>query len=269
MQKNEFAFHLKKREMKRNFLIILALGLLLASFSTNKKTLEIVVHRGANKLAPENTMAATQKCIELGVEYVEIDVRESKDGILYILHDKTLDRTTNGSGPISEMHSTQIDQLDAGSWFSEDYKGERVPRLESYMNEIKGKVKIYFDVKSCDLKKLIALVYKCGYQDDCFFWFSNDKKAREFRALDKHIALKMSVKKIEDLDSIMEYTPQLIECSIDLLTPQVISFCNKNNLKIMLNVLESCEEKNYQAVIDSPADLVNLNCPDIMIALMK
>lgn len=255
--------------MKRNFLGILALGLLLASFSANKKTLEIVVHRGANKLAPENTMAATQKCIEMGVEYVEIDVRESKDGIFYILHDKTLDRTTNGKGPISALHSTQIDQLDAGSWFSEDFKGERVPRLETYMNEVKGKIKIYFDVKSADLKKLIALVYKCGYQDDCFFWFSNDKKAKEFRALDKHIALKMSVKKIEDLEYIMDYTPQLIECRIDLLTPQLISFCKKNKLKIMLNTLEKGAEKNYQQVIDSPADMVNLNCPDIMIDLMN
>lgn len=255
--------------MNRKFLIVCALGLILTSFSTNKENLDIVVHRGANKLAPENTMAATQKCIELGVEYVEIDVRESKDGILYILHDKTLDRTTNGSGPISALHSTQIDRLDAGSWFSEYFKDERVPRLEPYMNEIKGKIKIYFDVKNCDLKKLIALVYKCGYQDDCFFWFSNDKKAREFRDLDKDLPLKMSVKKIKDLDYIMEYSPQLIECRIDLLTPQVIEFCLKNKLKIMVNALEKGAEKKYQQIIDSPADMVNLNCPDIMIDLMK
>ena len=133
--------------MKRTSLFLIALALILASCSTNKGKLEIVVHRGANKLAPENTMASTQKCIDLGVEYVEIDVRESKDGVLYILHDKTLDRTTNGSGPISEMHSTQIDRLDAGSWFSENFEGERVPRLETYLNEFKGKIKIYFDRK--------------------------------------------------------------------------------------------------------------------------
>lgn len=255
--------------MKKNFLFLFAVGLVLASFSINKEKLEIVVHRGANKLAPENTMAATRKCIELGVEYVEIDVRESKDGILYILHDKTLDRTTNGSGPISALHSNQIDRLDAGSWFSKDFKDERVPRLESYMNEIKGKIKIYFDVKNCNLEKLIDLVYTCGYQDDCFFWFSNDKKAREFRDLDKDLALKMSVKKIEDLDYIMEYSPQLIECRIDLLTPQVIEFCHENNLKIMVNALEKGAEKKYQQIIDSPADMVNLNCPDIMTDLMK
>ena len=245
------------------------LGLIIAACAGQERRLEIVVHRGANKLAPENTMAATQKCIELGVEYVEIDVRESKDGVFYILHDKTLDRTTNGSGPISEMHSNQIDKLDAGSWFSEDFKGERVPRLETYLNEFKGKIKIYFDIKRCDLKKLIDLVYKCGYQDDCFFWSSDDKKNKELRQLDKKLALKMSVKKIKDLEYIMEYDPQLIECRIDLLTPQVIAFCKKNNLKIMLNALEKGAEKNYQQIIDSHADMVKLNCQDIMVDLMK
>ena len=74
---------------------------------------------------------------------------------------------------------------------------------------------------------------------------------------------------IEDLEYIMDYNPQLIECRIDLLTPQVIAFCKKNNLKIMLNALEKGAEKNYQQIIDSHADMVNLNCPDIMVDLMK
>jgi glycerophosphoryl diester phosphodiesterase len=255
--------------MKRNLFTFFLLVLTISSFSIDKKKLEIVVHRGANQLAPENTMAATQKCIELGADYVEIDVRESKDGILYILHDRTLDRTTNGNGPIKETYSIQIDKLDAGSWFGDDFRGEEVPRLESYLNEINGKIKIYFDVKECDLKKLIALVYKTGYQNDCFFWFSNNQRAKEFRELDKNLTLKMAVKKMEDLEYIMDFKPQLIECGIDLLNPQVIAFCKNNNLKIMVNALESCDEEKYQQVINSPADMVNLNCPDKMIDLMK
>lgn len=106
-------------------------------------------------------------------------------------------------------------------------------------------------------------------QDDCFFWFSNNKRAKEFRALEKDIALKMSVKKISDLDYILDYDPQLIECKMDMLTPQVLAFCKKNNLKIMVNALDKSGEINYQDVIDSPADMVNLDRPDEMIELMK
>jgi len=255
--------------MKKIILLIIALGFITASCPSQEKRLGIVAHRGANRLAPENTMAATQRCIELGVEYVEIDVRESKDGILYIMHDKTLDRTTNGSGPISEMHSTQIDRLDAGSWFSEDFKGEKIPRLETFMNEIKGEIKIYFDIKSCDLKNLVDLVYKCGFQEDCFFWSFDNRKIKELRELNNKLAIKMAVKKIEDLEYIMDYDPQLIECRLDILTPHVVAFCRENNLLIMVNALEKGSENNYQQIIDSPADLVNLDYPDIMIDLIN
>lgn len=255
--------------MKNKLFLNLILILFIVSCSTPQRKIEIVVHRGANYLAPENTLAATKKCIELGVEYVEIDVRMSTDSVFYILHDKTLDRTTNGSGMINAMHSAQIDQLDAGSWFSEDFKGEKVPRLKSYLNAINGDIKVYFDVKDADLERLISLVYKSGFQDDCFFWFSNDEKAKQFRELDEHLPLKMNINNIDDVNYIMSYNPQLIECGIELVTPEIVKACKGNNLKIMVNALYKNAEKDYQKIIDSQADMVNLDKPDIMIKAMN
>jgi len=260
---------LKKQTYKMRTFYLVTLIFVLLSCTTNKKGLEIVVHRGANKLAPENTMAATQKCIELGADYVEIDVRTSKDGVFYILHDRTLDRTTNGTGPIKEMNAKDIDLLDAGTWFGPEFKGEKVPRLEEYLKAVKGKIKIYFDVKDANPKKLIELIYKVGFQNDCFFWFSSDRRAKDFRDLDNKIALKMSVRKIDDLDYIMDFNPQLIECSLELVNPQIIQFCKTNQLKIMVNALQKEGYKNYQKIIDSDADMVNLDYPDKMIDLLK
>lgn len=253
----------------KNTILLFVICLVLSAFSSSDRHLEIVVHRGANKLAPENTMAATQKCIELGADYVEVDVRTSKDGVLYILHDFTLDRTTNGTGPIQEMHSSEIDKLDAGSWFSEEFAGEKVPRLEPFLNAVNGKVKIYFDVKKADLQQLIDLVYKTGFENDCFFWFSSNRRAAQFRKLDNKLALKMSVRKQEDLETILDFNPQLIECSLELVTPQIVDFCKKNNLKIMVNALQKEGYKNYQNIIDSEANMVNLDYPDKMIELLK
>lgn len=262
-------FLVKIHTLKMKIFYYTLLIFVLLSCTTNKKKLETVVHRGANKMAPENTMAATQKCIELGADYVEVDVRTSKDGVLYILHDFSLDRTTNGTGPIQEMHSSEIDRLDAGSWFSEDFAGEKVPRLETYLKAVKGKVKIYFDVKKADLQQLIDLVYKTGFENDCFFWFSSNRRAAEFRKLDKNLALKMSVKKVEDLDYILEYTPQLIECKLELISPQLVEFCKTNQLKIMVNALQKNGYQIYQQIIDSEADMVNLDYPDKMIELLN
>ena len=109
--------------------------------------MEIIVHRGANKNAPENTRASAEACIALGMDFAKINVRLSKDGIPFILHDPSVDRTTNGSGNISDFTSEQIDLLDAGSWFDFKFAGEKIPRLDTYFRWIKGKCKVFLDRK--------------------------------------------------------------------------------------------------------------------------
>ncbi len=74
------------------------------------KKVEIVSHRGANGVAPENTLAAAQACIDLGVDYVEVDVWTSRDGLFYVMHDATVDRTTDGSGHLLALTAAEIDQ---------------------------------------------------------------------------------------------------------------------------------------------------------------
>ncbi|MEQ9287831.1 MAG: glycerophosphodiester phosphodiesterase family protein [Cyclobacteriaceae bacterium] len=231
------------------------------------RPLEIVVHRGANNLAPENTMASTLKCIEMGTDYVEVDIRMSKDGVFYILHDKTLDRTTNGSGLINETLSTDIDKLDAGSWFGAGFKGEKVPRLRPFLERVKGKTKIYFDVKDADLERLIAMVYETGFEKDCFFWFGDDAQAIKFRELDQKLPLKMNASSVAELNKVLAYNPQIIECNVAVMEGKFVKTCKKNKLKLMAYGEDSVEE--YQKAIDSPASMINLNKPELMLEMMK
>ena len=87
----------------------------------------ICAHRGAMVTHPENTIAAFKEAIRLGAQMIEFDVRLTKDGQLVILHDETVDRTTNGTGKIEDLKLEQVRQLDAGSWKSLDFQGEKVP----------------------------------------------------------------------------------------------------------------------------------------------
>ncbi|MDA0347933.1 MAG: glycerophosphodiester phosphodiesterase family protein [Verrucomicrobia bacterium] len=249
-------------------LVLYSLWAFAGSWSTLARDLEIVAHRGANHLAPENTYAAAQKCVQLGVDYVEVDVRTSSDGVMYIIHDKTLDRTTNGTGEVSARSSSYIDSLDAGSWFSTEFKGEKVPRLEPFLEAFKGKIKIYFDVKDADLAKLVELVRETGFERDCFFWFSNDQQALELRKLDPDIPLKMNAVDVDGLKRVLAYNPQIIEYRLENLTPEFVDFAQQNNLKLIAHALEDGAEKNYQAIIDSAADMVNLDMPDLMIEML-
>ena len=107
-----------------------------------------VGHRGTMKFAPENTIAAHDVAIAMGARAIEMDVRMTADGEFVIMHDATVDRTTDGEGLVSRMTLADIRKLDAGSWFSPAFAGERVPTLREALRNIKGRAAVDIDFKS-------------------------------------------------------------------------------------------------------------------------
>jgi len=99
----------------------------------------VIAHRGASGVAPENTMAAFQRAVEMGAGFIETDLQLSRDARLVALHDDTLDRTTNGHGPVSGKTLEELRKLDAGAWFAKgpatrgDFAGERIPTIEEVL----------------------------------------------------------------------------------------------------------------------------------------
>ena len=90
-------------------------------------------HRGSSAVAPENTYAAFERSVEDGAEYAETDIRRTADGFLVLMHDATLDRTTDGKGAVADATLAELDQLDAGSWFAPEFAGQRVPRFPDFL----------------------------------------------------------------------------------------------------------------------------------------
>jgi len=98
-----------------------------------KKKPLIFAHRGVSSKCPENTLSAFRKAIQVGADGIELDVHRSKDGKLVVCHDETVDRTTNGKGVIQEMTGKELSLLDAGGWFGNEFRGERIPFLEEVL----------------------------------------------------------------------------------------------------------------------------------------
>jgi hypothetical protein len=96
--------------------------------------LRIGGHRGAPDVAPENTFSSFEAAVAAGADYVEMDVQRSADGTLIIIHDGTLERTTNGKGAIAQTQLTDMLRLDAGSWFGEGFASQRMPTFEEFMS---------------------------------------------------------------------------------------------------------------------------------------
>lgn len=94
----------------------------------------LIAHRGASAHAPENTLTAVRKARQMGATWIETDVRLTADGQLVMIHDDTLNRTTNGTGAVLQASLDHIKSLDAGSWFSNEYAGETVPTLQEFID---------------------------------------------------------------------------------------------------------------------------------------
>ena len=106
-----------------------------------------IAHRGASAYTPENTFAAFDKALALGVDNVELDVHFSADGHIVVIHDDTLDRTTDGSGPVVDQTLDRLRSLDAGGWFSPEFKGEPIPTLAHVLERYKGWLHFHIEIK--------------------------------------------------------------------------------------------------------------------------
>ena len=96
----------------------------------------IIAHRGASGVAPENTLAAFSRAADLGAKGVELDVNITSDGIAVVIHDETVERCSDGKGAVAEKTYSQIRELDAGKWFSDEFTGERIPTLKEAIDLI-------------------------------------------------------------------------------------------------------------------------------------
>ncbi len=232
------------------------------------RNIEIVCHRGANEFAPENTYASAQKCIDWGVDYVEIDINTSADGVLYLMHGPSLEKTTNGEGVIMEQSAAYIDSLDAGSWFDPKFAGESVPRLDQFLVWIKGKAKLFLDVKWCDLSQLVTLIRQHEMDDQCFFWFGIPELATEFRQIAPDLQLKVNAKSREDiLQAYRDLDANIIECGYPI-SAETMTTCQQLGLKLMVNYLGN-DESIYRDIIRQQPAMINLDFADRFIRVLE
>ncbi|CAN5354237.1 glycerophosphodiester phosphodiesterase [soil metagenome] len=107
----------------------------------------VIAHRGASFSAPENTMPAFNKAIEMKADMIELDVLPTRDNIPIVLHDEKLNRTTTGEGPVAGTLFRELQELDAGSWFDPSFKNTKIPSLETVLKWAKNKIALNIEIK--------------------------------------------------------------------------------------------------------------------------
>jgi glycerophosphoryl diester phosphodiesterase len=149
----------------------------------------IIAHRGASAHAPENTLAAFELALAQKADAIELDVKLSADGQVVVIHDATVNRTTGSQGRVKDLSLAQLRSLDAGSFFSERYRGEKIPTLEEVFEIVGGRVFINVELTNYStprdqlVQKVCVLVEKFEMQQRVMFssfFASNLSKARAY-----------------------------------------------------------------------------------------
>ncbi|MCM1177594.1 MAG: glycerophosphodiester phosphodiesterase family protein [Bacteroides sp.] len=222
-------------------------------------------HRGANCIAPENTMASLDSCIRYGVDVMELDVAMSSDSVFFLLHDWTLDRTTNGTGKPGDYPAAVLDTLDAGAWFGPEWAGQKLPRFAEILRKAHdGGVDITIDYRDGRYRDLVDLLKAEDMLERTSFTFGREEDVKAFREEFPEIKkLQAYVRNLDDFDRIMaELKPDVIVCRINLLTPEFVKKCHSKGLQVLALCLglDDMTEANQKAV-DLKVDVVATDRP--------
>ncbi len=142
----------------------------------------VIAHRGAHREAPENTLASLEQAIEIGCDYVELDVRRTKDGALVIMHDNSVNRMTNGKGKIADLTLAEIRKFEVKSRHGAKWAGLKVPTFDEMLDHAKGRMKIYVDHKQAPPADVLAAIQRHGMLHDVVV-YGNPKTLREYKRL--------------------------------------------------------------------------------------
>lgn len=223
---------------------------------------EIVCHRGACRIAPENTMASARAAWDGGFDYVEIDVRETSDGALVVHHDEILERTTTGTGPLAERTLLEVRQLDAGSRFGAFFKGTELPLLSDVLALAakKGR-KLYVEIKQADALKTAAAVFEVLPVEQAFFWSFDQDHVKQIRKAYPEARLMVRPEDYETLEeSLSAYDADIVEFNAFNAKPGDVASVRAAGRKVMLAYMGS-NPNVLTELIQLQPDLLNVNEP--------
>lgn len=161
---------------------------------SNVHTFVNCAHRGASGHAPENTLAAMRAAITMGAQMAELDVQQTADDRLVLLHDDDLERTTNGSGLLWQKTLAELQTYEAGEWFAPEFAGEPLPTLEEVMALVRGKMKLNIEVKlhghERDVARLVVeTIRRENFQNECIVTSFGHHVVDEIKALAPELTL--------------------------------------------------------------------------------
>ena len=206
------------------------------TFAPKTAGVYVVAHRGAHNGIPENTLAAYQKAIDLGCDFVEIDVRTSKDGHFVSIHNHTVDAYVEGvTGKVSDFTLAELRALDIGIRHGEPWAGTQIPTFEEILALCKGKIGIYLDLKNAPMKDLMKLIKQYDMEAR-IIWYAGARQHAEVARLSTKCVSMPDPGPEKNLPKIIErFNPTLIASTWRNFSETFVETCHKANAIVIVD----------------------------------
>lgn len=250
-------------------------------YNDNQDGFVIIAHRGASAYAPENTLVAVQMAMDMRAEMVEVDILLSKDGVPVLLHDPSLDRTTSGQGLVTDLTLEELKKLDAGSWFSEEFKGETIPTVEELLELVKGKMSVNLEIKTQAVtdvveggivQKVVDLVRKHGMEKHVIFSSFDPRVIRQLKDYAPEIpgAILYDAELYGDkhpVDIVKELRADAFNCSWKEIRQDWLDTLHSHNIPVNIYTVNS--DTLMHQMLDMGVDGIFTDYPDILLQVLR
>ncbi|WP_317171497.1 glycerophosphodiester phosphodiesterase family protein [Spirosoma profusum] len=232
-------------------------------FVTHPK-MGVSTHRGNSNVAPENTLATYRAVLQMKADYIEIDVRTTKDGKLIILHDGTLDRTTNGSGPVSERTLDELKKLSAAKGADDTFQTEQIPTLDEVCQLVadwnahhSSKTNLYVDCKAAAPEPMVAILTKYGLLNDAVF-YGSDNYLASLRNVAPTAKLMPSLRNTREMMAkINQLHPFAFDVSWASLTDTLATQIHQQDIRVFVDLLGNDDtSENYAKAARLGVDVI-------------
>jgi len=234
-----------------------------------------IAHRGASGTRPENTLISFRRAMEIGAHVIELDTRRTADGIAVIMHDASVDRTTNGSGRVADLTLEQVKALDAGTWFAPEFAGERVPTLAEAVALTGDRVALSLELKETGVEEQAVAAIRSTANPESFVSSFHEQCLKRVRELDPHMTLEFIIGvdplTEDEIARLIEQTQQLdariLAPSHRGITPPLVSAAQAAGLSLIGWTVDKPEE--MQRLIHLGVDGITTNRPEVLKDLLQ
>lgn len=226
-----------------------------------KFPVQISCHRGANRYAPENTVASIRAAAELGADYIEIDIRTTKDGRFVLIHDSKLDRTTAGKGPVGSKTCDELTALTAGAWFGKPFAGVKVPTFDEGLSALGEKSRVYLDAKEITPEDLLAAIRKHRLMARHVV-YQSPSYCEKLKSLDADVRVLPPLKSMSAFESVAKLKPYGVDANWSILSKEMIAKCHAAGIRVFSDALGWHETvADYRQAIGWGIDVIQTDHP--------